>query len=122
MTPCVLGRVLTPVADAECAERNAATLAWMQHAFELTQRENSRAIMLIIQGNPAFESPPADPERTGYDDFLAAPEKHTVAFGKPVVLVHGDSHYFRTRQTDANGCKENPRRQFHTWKRLDCPT
>jgi hypothetical protein len=27
--------------------------------------------------------------------MLAALEQETVAFGKPVVLVHGDSHYFR---------------------------
>ena len=28
-------------------------------------------------------------------EFLAALEKETVAFGKPVVYVHGDTHIFR---------------------------
>jgi hypothetical protein len=32
---------------------------------------------------------------TGFDDFLTAVEKETVAFGRPVVYVHGDSHIFR---------------------------
>jgi hypothetical protein len=49
--------------------------------------------MLIIQANPGFELQPA--QRTGFNDFLAALEAETLAFGRPVVLVHGDSHYFR---------------------------
>lgn len=88
-----LGR--TPEADAEYQERNAAVLAWMQEAFALAKQENLRAIMLTIQANPGFELAPDDPERTGYNDFLAALERETLNFKQPVVLVHGDSHYFR---------------------------
>jgi hypothetical protein len=32
---------------------------------------------------------------TGYKDFLVALEEEVVAFGKPVVLAHGDTHTFR---------------------------
>ena len=39
--------------------------------------------------------PPASRRTTGYDSFLAALEKETLAFGKPVVYVHGDTHIFR---------------------------
>ncbi len=106
-----LGR--TPVMDAEYAERTAANLAWMSQAFDLATRRGSRAIMIIAQANPRFETtwPPDMQQRymlaglgfkspetrraTGFDDFLAALEKETVAFGKPVVYVHGDSHLFR---------------------------
>ena len=42
-----------------------------------------------------FELPPTDPNRTGFNEFLAALEAETLAFGKPVVLVHGDSHSFQ---------------------------
>ena len=49
--------------------------------------------MLVIQANPNFDLPAA--QRTGFNDFLAALEAETLAFEKPVVLVHGDSHYFR---------------------------
>jgi hypothetical protein len=50
--------------------------------------------MLAIQANPGFfELLPQ--ERTGYEDFLAVLEEEIVAFGKPVVLVHGDTHTFR---------------------------
>jgi len=32
---------------------------------------------------------------TGFEDFIVTLTAETKAFGKPVVLVHGDSHYFR---------------------------
>lgn len=88
-----LGR--TPEADAEYRDRNAATIAWMQAAFSQAKTINSPGIMLVIQANPGFELKSDDPNRTGYNDFLAALEKETIAFKKPVVLVHGDTHYFR---------------------------
>jgi hypothetical protein len=106
-----LGR--TPDMDAEYAERNAANLAWLRQAFELARRSGSQAIMLIAQADPGFENSwpayvqqrymlaglglksPETRRATGFDDFLAALEKETVAFGKPVVYVHGDTHIFR---------------------------
>ena len=48
----------------------------------------------IHAGRPGFKSPEAR-RATGFDEFLATLEKETVAFGKPVVYVHGDSHIFR---------------------------
>jgi hypothetical protein len=77
----------------EYTERNAANLAWMQEAFLLATEGKMKGLMLIIQANPGFELLPE--ERTGYNEFLSALEEATLAFGKPVVLVHGDSHYFR---------------------------
>jgi len=106
-----LGR--TPEMDAEYEERNAAVLAWMDEAFKLATKNGNKAIMLITQANPHFETtwtpklqkrymldglkikPPKEKIKTGFDDFITALEKHTVAFGKPVVLVHGDTHTFR---------------------------
>lgn len=85
----------TPEADAEYIERNAANLAWMREGFNIAKRDRSRGIMLVIQANPGFELPPTDPNRTGYNDFLAALETETLAFSKPVVLVHGDTHSFQ---------------------------
>ena len=42
--------------------------------------------------------PPEKKIKTAYDEFLAALETETLAFPKPVVLVHGDSHIFRIDQ------------------------
>jgi len=86
-----LGR--TPEADVEYFARNAATLAWLHDTFEKARQEDHKAVMLIIQANPGFELPAS--QRTGFNDFLAALETEALAYGRPVVLVHGDSHYFR---------------------------
>lgn len=85
-----LGR--TPEADAEYAARNAANLSWIAATFAAARAEGSIGVMLIMQANP-WDGDPA--ELTGFADTLAALERETLAYGKPVVLVHGDSHYFR---------------------------
>jgi hypothetical protein len=41
-----------------------------------------------------FKSPESR-RPTGFDSFLSMLEKRTLAFGRPVVYVHGDSHLFR---------------------------
>jgi hypothetical protein len=51
--------------------------------------------MLLLQANPNFELSATDPARAGFNDTLTALQAETLAYGRPVVLVHGDSHYFR---------------------------
>jgi hypothetical protein len=79
----------------EFAERNRANLAWLKDSFTLAARDNRSAIMIIIQANPRLEAPPGQRERAGFNDFIRLLERETISFHKPVVLVHGDSHYFR---------------------------
>ena len=104
-----LGR--TPEMDAEWAERTQANLAWMRQAFDLAKQNGNRAIVLITQANPGFADtwppalwrrylgtplePPKEKRKSGFADFLQALEKETLAFGKSVFLMHGDSHIFR---------------------------
>lgn len=88
-----LGR--TPAMDAEYQERNAANLLWLKQIFSAAKQRQSLGVMIIIQANPGFELAPTHPQRTGYNDFLKALEQETLAYTKPVVLVHGDSHYVR---------------------------
>jgi hypothetical protein len=55
--------------------------------------------MILQQANifpahpPTAPSPEKDPN--GFTEVRMLLEKETIAFGKPVVLVHGDSHFFR---------------------------
>ena len=106
-----LGR--TPEMDKEYAARHAANLAWLKQAFELAKRSGSKAIMLVAHADPRFENSwpeevqqrymlaglgfksPETRRATGFDDFLAALERETLSFVKPVVYVHGDTHIFR---------------------------
>jgi hypothetical protein len=75
--------------------------------------------MLIFQADPGWDesdatrAPLRDPKTLaqqgedpdGYQAFLSTLRDETIAFGKPVAAVHGDSHYFRIDKPlqDANG-------------------
>ena len=88
----------TPEGDAEFAERNTANLAWLQEGFAHAKTAGSRAVMILQQANlfPLYLPFPDDPKRVaGFEDLRRALERETTAYGKPVVLFHGDSHYFR---------------------------
>jgi hypothetical protein len=88
----------------EWAARNEATNLWLQETFAEAKQRGSAGVLLVIQANPGFDgsdprSAVRDPRTLAPDDgffsFLRALRAETIAFGKPVVLVHGDSHYFR---------------------------
>ena len=48
-----------------------------------------------MQANPLFELASNHPERQGFNTFLSKLADRSKAFGKPVLLTHGDSHYLR---------------------------
>jgi hypothetical protein len=94
---------------AEYAARNAADIAWLQQTFDEAKADGSAAVMLIGQADPGFDlsdgtrAPLRNPRTLaetdgapdGFQTFLVALRDQTIAFAKPVVYVHGDSHYFR---------------------------
>jgi hypothetical protein len=82
----------------EFGPRNEANLAWIKDAFALARAGNLRAVMLMMQANPHFDLGATNRLRQGFNEMLKVIEEETVAFKSPVVLVHGDSHYFRIDQ------------------------
>jgi hypothetical protein len=80
---------------AEFRPRNEANIAWLTESFARATRDNLPAIMLILQANPHFELARTNAIRAGFNAFLDALERETIRFQKPVVLVHGDTHYVR---------------------------
>lgn len=88
------GLGISAALDAEHAERMRANLAWMRAGFAAARA--SRAIVLLQQANIFPEVTPF-PGRsgTGTAELRAALEQEVLAYGKPVLLAHGDSHYFR---------------------------
>jgi hypothetical protein len=92
--------------SAEYVERNAANLEFMRESFARAAAEGRRGIALFIQANPGLNSLPEDRNAAltrGFDDFLRELQRLVVAFGKPVVLFHGDTHYFRIDKPLVNG-------------------
>lgn len=82
----------------EFVSRNAANIAWMREAFAVAKADNARAVMLVMQANPHFDLGATNKVRQGFNEMLGVLERETIAFGKPVVLVHGDTHYLRLDQ------------------------
>jgi hypothetical protein len=106
---------------AEYQAREAADEQWLQQTFDEANATNAAAVMIIGQADPGFDkadgtrAPVRDPKTLaetdgnadGYQAFLLKLRQLTIAFGKPVVYVHGDSHYFRVDKPlqDANGMR-----------------
>lgn len=85
----------TPADDAEVARRIAATVEWISSAYDKAKTEGANGVLFLFQANPGFEFPAGHSERVGFEEVLAAMVDGAQSYGKPVVLAHGDSHYFR---------------------------
>jgi hypothetical protein len=96
--------------DQASIERTAAATAWMQETFEVAGTDNAKAVVLAFHANPNFEQPENDRYRRTYEPFLEALEEEIEAFGKPVLIVHGDDHEYLV---------DHPMIRRTTGKRLD---
>jgi hypothetical protein len=109
--------------DKEQAERSKANLAWLQHAFVHAGSVNSRAVMVILQANMFHEWPPGPKAMTPnpFGAVRAALTTAATAFKKPVVLVNGDSHYFRLDNPlwELRGKGKSPRPALENFMRLE---
>jgi hypothetical protein len=72
---------------SRAAELQAAGVAWLDAAFDEAVRTGSAGVMVIWQDNPFL------PDEGG--ELVRTLKRRAQAFGKPVVLVHGDTHQFR---------------------------
>lgn len=75
--------------------RNAANLAWLRGTFARAASADRLGLVLVIQANPGFEIVSTNAVRRGFNEFLDLLQQETARFARPVLLVHGDSHYFR---------------------------
>lgn len=87
----------TPRADriAEFTVREAAALAWIDRIFDEAASSKARGVLIAMQANPLFEEAASSPNRKGFNAILNKITARAMAFKKPVVIAHGDSHYFR---------------------------
>ena len=97
--------------NREFFERLKANAAWIATNFRSAREQNMRAVMLILQANPDFEGEEAAKQknrpgfRDGFAEFRAQLVEEAKAFGKPVVVVHGDTHAYQLNEPvkDASG-------------------
>lgn len=81
----------TSASAAEHFTRNAANLEWIRATFAEAKRTKAPAVVLAFQADPWYGAPVL-PTETGLRDTLTTLAAESKAYGKPVLLVHGDSH------------------------------
>ena len=88
--------------NAEHLERDAANVAWMASSFAQAKAQNARGLVLVIQADPGFDLPETEdvdestaPGFIGYRNFINNLIRQTEQFKGQVLLVHGDTHFFK---------------------------
>jgi hypothetical protein len=85
--------------DREYEERNLANLYWIKTAFSVARDNGFAGVVLVIQANLNLGLPATNPDRGGFNDTIFVLEQEALAYGKPIMLVHGDSHIFGIDKT-----------------------
>jgi hypothetical protein len=83
--------------DEEIA-RKAADLHWLDEGFAYAKQIHAKGVLIVWQADPNFNNEqhltnPHDGD--AFPDYVNALRSQTMAFPGQVVLVHGDSHYFK---------------------------
>lgn len=105
MTAHVVGsnnnfEVRDPAAAAEFFARDAANVAWLDATFDAATAANAKAVVVAFQADMfEFDFNTSGDEtflrHSGFLNFGTALVARAAAFGKPVLIVHGDSHQFK---------------------------
>jgi hypothetical protein len=100
-------------ATAEYQARNAQNIAWLKEAFAEARDNHYAGIAIVIQADVFFPFELSDggyqddflPQldaNNGYSDFVHTLVAETHSFAGQVLLVHGDSHYFKVDKAMIN--------------------
>lgn len=89
-------------ANAEFLERDAANVSWVHAAFEKARTQGALGLVLVVQGDPGFDLPETEdvdestaPGVSGYRHFMSKLVQETEQFKGQVLMVHGDTHFFK---------------------------
>jgi hypothetical protein len=93
-------------ATAEFQARNQKNIEWLQASFDKAQENGNAGIVILIQADIYFPFELSDggyqddflPQmdaNNGYTDFFNTLVSETHNFDGQVLLVHGDSHYYK---------------------------
>lgn len=74
---------------AEVAAREAEALEWIDRAFDAAERSKARGVVVGMQADTFAGS-------TAFDRINARLEQRARRFGRPVLLLQGDTHVFKT--------------------------
>ena len=98
----------------DVAERSAANIRWLEGAFSNAERSHAKAVVIGLQADmwdPAAVAPGGD-GLSAYTPFVKRLADLVTHFGRPVLLLNGDTHLFESDQplavpTSATGLIHN---------------
>jgi hypothetical protein len=87
---------MSPSQAQEVATRTAAGLRWIDAAFKRASDNGDIAVLLMLQADMWDADGKALSHIAQYKQFIDRVAANTKAFGKPVLLINGDSHIYRS--------------------------
>lgn len=83
--------------DREYRERTDANFNWIKTAYSVARDNEFAGVVLMMQANPGWSGTPVRVSAllSGMQESLFLIEDETIVYGRPVLMVMGDSHVFR---------------------------
>jgi hypothetical protein len=80
----------------EITERTEAALHWIDVAFKQAAHKHSKAIVIQVQADMWDLDGNVPSHISNYKPYIDSIASHSKVFNKPVLLVNGDSHVYRS--------------------------
>ncbi|MEY2890890.1 MAG: hypothetical protein RJA98_798 [Pseudomonadota bacterium] len=88
--------------NAEFLARDDANVRWLRESFAQARQQGARGVVVVFQADPGFDLPETEnldeslaPQFSGYRNFMAELTAETEKFKGQVLMVHGDTHFFK---------------------------
>ena len=86
----------SPSQQLEREQREGADLRWLDRAFEAAHHSNVTSVVLVTQADMWDLDGKTAAHLANYEPLIASIAQHTTRFGRPVLLLNGDSHVYRS--------------------------
>lgn len=86
----------SPQQTTEAANRTGADLRWLDRAFSTAGNVHARAVVIVNQADMWDLDGKDASHLSNYEPIVSSLATHTKAFAKPVLLLNGDSHSYRS--------------------------
>ena len=90
------GAARTQAQTDEIANRTQADLHWLDAAFKQAHENGVEAVLIQLQADMWDLDSKAVSHLANYEPFIGSIASHARDFGKPVLLLNGDSHHYRS--------------------------
>lgn len=79
----------------EVAERTAADLRWLDTAFAVAKLIRAKSVLILAQAD-MWDAEKGAVHQAAYEPFVKSIAGHATDLGRPVLLINGDSHVYRS--------------------------